>query len=110
MIDSYGVLNQNQSGSDLELAIESLQLLGYATLNSNNCMTFHAAGLDKSNAQKIGINHVYTSMIFRPQIDFNVAMENHVKGTLSEGERQVLGVDYPIPGGVEAFLSGRIRN
>ncbi len=75
-----------------------------------DCMTFHAAGLNKSNAQRIGINHVYTSMMFRPQIDFNVAMENHEKGTLSEGERQVLGVDYPIPGGVEAFLSGRIRN
>jgi hypothetical protein len=75
-----------------------------------DCMTFHAAGVNRSSAERIGINHVFTSMMFRPQIDFNNAMGDREKSDLSAEERQILGIEYPIPGGVATFLSGRKRS
>ena len=75
-----------------------------------DCMTFHAAGVNVSSAERIGINHVYTSLMFRPQIDFGVAIGDREKKELSVEEREILGIDYPIPGGVATFLSGRKRN
>jgi hypothetical protein len=75
-----------------------------------DCMTFHAAGVNRSSADRIGLNHVYTSMMFRPQIDFNLALDDLEKNVLSTDERQILGINYPIPSGVASFLSGRKHN
>jgi ectoine hydroxylase-related dioxygenase (phytanoyl-CoA dioxygenase family) len=72
-----------------------------------DCMTYHAAGINRSGQNRIGINHVFSSVMFRPQIDWNLGLSDDQKSGLSNDERQLLGIDFPIAPNVEAFLNGR---
>ena len=72
-----------------------------------DCMTFHAAGKNVSSKNRIGLNHVYSTLMLRPQIDWCNAINEGEKLRLTEAEKSLLGIDYPIPGSVEEFLRHR---
>jgi len=73
-----------------------------------DCMTFHAAASNKSDANRIGINHVYSTLMLRPQIDWQRAISQEVSEKLNLQQRKLLGLNHPIAGTVRDFLANRM--
>ena len=42
-----------------------------------DCMIYHAAAPNLSNSPRIGLNHVFTTVMFRPQINWKTATEEN---------------------------------
>jgi hypothetical protein len=72
-----------------------------------DCMTFHAAGRNNSSQNRIGLNHVYSSVMLRPQIDWCRALSKEEQDNMTENEKSLLALDYPISSSVDAFLQFR---
>lgn len=72
-----------------------------------DCMTFHAGATNKSNLPRIGINHVYSTLLLRPQIDWSRAISGELLKSLTNSEKSVLGLDTVISGSIEEFLESR---
>lgn len=72
-----------------------------------DCMTFHAAGTNRSMESRIGINHVYSTLMLRPQIEWSRALAKGDIQILSASHKKLLGLDQEIAGSVEEFLSIR---
>jgi len=73
-----------------------------------DCMTFHAAGSNISKFERIGINHVYSSLMLRPQIDWGRAISGDVRERLDLEQMKLLGLKHPIAGSVREFLQNRM--
>lgn len=73
-----------------------------------DCMTFHAAASNKSNANRIGINHVFSTLMLRPQIDWLRAISQEIAEKLDFQQRKLLGLNHPIAASVQDFLVNRM--
>lgn len=73
-----------------------------------DCMTYHAAASNKSSADRVGINHVYSTLMLRPQIDWGRAVSLDVREKLHVHQRKLLGLNHPIAGSVTDFLKSRM--
>ena len=73
-----------------------------------DCMTFHAAGQNRSSRNRIGVNHVYSTLMLRPQVDWNRALNEASKKSLGDSQKKLLGIDQTIAGSVEEFLNSRM--
>lgn len=73
-----------------------------------DCMTFHAASANCSQSNRIGLNHVYSTLMLRPQIDWNRAFTSSEKSAMAPDTKKLFGIDITIPGSVEEFISDRI--
>lgn len=73
-----------------------------------DCMTFHAAASNKSSADRIGVNHVYSTLMLRPQIDWERAISQEVQENLDLTQKKLLGLSHPIAGSVKDFLKNRM--
>lgn len=74
-----------------------------------DCMTYHAAGSNGSIKNRVGINHVYSSLMLRPQIDWNRALDENKKLSLNSDQFALLGLNQKIAGSVDEFLSSRMN-
>jgi ectoine hydroxylase-related dioxygenase (phytanoyl-CoA dioxygenase family) len=72
-----------------------------------DCMTFHAAASNNSHEDRVGINHVYSTLMLRPQIDWGRAIPQEVREKLDSPQRKLLGLNHPIAGNVKDFLINR---
>jgi len=73
-----------------------------------DCMTFHAAASNSSSADRVGINHVYSTVMLRPQIDWERAIPKEIQENLDLHQKKLLGLNYPIAGNVRDFLEHRM--
>jgi len=73
-----------------------------------DCMTFHAASSNSSNADRVGINHVYSTLMLRPQIDWERAISQEIRDRLDSQQMKLLGLNHPIAGSVADFLKNRM--
>jgi ectoine hydroxylase-related dioxygenase (phytanoyl-CoA dioxygenase family) len=73
-----------------------------------DCMTFHAAASNMSGADRVGINHVYSTLMLRPQIDWERAVSKEIREKLDVNQRKLLGLNHPIAGSVRDFLQNRM--
>jgi len=73
-----------------------------------DCMTFHAAASNRSSADRIGINHVYSAVMLRPQIDWERAISQEIRAELDLSQIKLLGLTHPIAGSVRDFLKNRM--
>lgn len=73
-----------------------------------DCMTFHAAGFNMSKSERIGINHVYSTLMLRPQIDWDRAIVGDLRKKLNLEQMKLLGINHPIAGSVREFLQNRL--
>jgi hypothetical protein len=71
-----------------------------------DCMTYHAAAPNLSNFPRIGLNHVYTTVMFRPQINWQTAIEEN-KQSGWENFDELLGLSFTEPKDVNRYLEGR---
>lgn len=69
-----------------------------------DCMLFHAGGANCSDANRRGINHMYTIPYFKQQIDIPAAMPG---GGLSDQEKEILGYNYSTPDSVAQYIESR---
>jgi hypothetical protein len=74
-----------------------------------DCMTFHAAGSNQSLHNRIGVNHVYSTLMLRPQIDWVRAIPKDMFLKLNAAQKTLLGLDQRIAGSVEEFLENRMN-
>lgn len=72
-----------------------------------DCMTYHAAAKNMSERNRIGLNHVYSTLMLRPQIDWVRALGKSLETSLSTEERKLLALDYSIPENVRSYLENR---
>ena len=73
-------------------------------------MLYHAAAPNLSDFPRIGLNHVFTTVMFRPQIDWKTAIKES-KEMGWEKHKDLLGLDYSAPNSVEEYLQSRkVRN
>ena len=71
-----------------------------------DCMLYHAAAPNLTNHPRIGLNHVFTTVMFRPQIDWESAIkESQETGWEKFGD--LLGLEYTSPKSVEDYLQRR---
>lgn len=73
-----------------------------------DCMLYHAAAPNNTNTPRIGINHVYSTVMFRPQIDISEEFEsqgNYEHIHIKYGE--LLGYNFRSPRNVADFLAKR---
>ena len=73
-----------------------------------DCMTFHAAASNQSYADRIGINHVYSTLMLRPQIDWERAISEEILEKLDLHQKKLLGLNHPIAASVNDFLNNRM--
>lgn len=73
-----------------------------------DCMTFHAAAANQSDADRIGINHVYSTLMLRPQIDWERAISEEILEKLDLHQKKLLGLNHPIAASVKDFLNNRM--
>jgi len=69
-----------------------------------DCMVFHAAGSNGTNAERRAVNHVFTIPYFKQQIRIAGNIDS---ANLSSAEMEMLGFDFNEPESIEAYLSGR---
>ena len=74
-----------------------------------DCMTFHAASHNMSKKNRIGLNHVYSTLMLRPQIDWNRAFSPTEIQQMNTSTRKLLGIGSVIPGNVDEFLENRLN-
>ena len=72
-----------------------------------DCMTYHAASQNMSKKNRIGLNHVYSTLMLRPQIDWNRAFSLIEIQQMNTSTRKLLGIGSVIPGNVDEFLENR---
>lgn len=68
-----------------------------------DCMLYHAAAPNVSNIPRIGLNHVYTSVMFSPQIDWRSALAE-IDLSITPSLESLLGLDYASPRNVDEYL------
>lgn len=74
-----------------------------------DCMVYHAAAPNLSENPRIGINHVFSTVMFRPQIDWQQAfLDSKVLGW--EKYESLLGLQFSTPKNVESYLLSRSLN
>ena len=71
-----------------------------------DCMLFHAAAPNLSSNARIGLNHVFTSVMFAPQINWKTSIEE-MKIPLTESITELLGLNFASPANVDEYLRRR---
>jgi ectoine hydroxylase-related dioxygenase (phytanoyl-CoA dioxygenase family) len=71
-----------------------------------DCMVYHAAAHNTSSLQRVGVNHVYSTVMFKPQIDWACAFGEEADDLHPE-YRELLGLEFATPNNVEEFLQQR---
>jgi hypothetical protein len=71
-----------------------------------DCMIYHAAAPNLSNFPRIGLNHVYTTVMFRPQINWETAIEENRQSGW-ENFDELLGLSFIEPKNVNSYLEER---
>jgi len=71
-----------------------------------DCMLFHAAAPNLSLNARIGLNHVFTTVMFSPQINWKTSIEEMDIPT-SDSLTELLGLNYASPDNVNAYLTRR---
>ena len=66
-----------------------------------NSMVFHRSGFNQSEAQRVGVNHVYTPPFIKQQIDLSSISSD--SGQLSELECDLFGISFKTPLNIEEF-------
>lgn len=72
-----------------------------------DCMAYHRGGVNRSQADRRAINHVYTIAMLRQQIDLPTALGEGF--TADPAMRQLLGFAHPQPRSVEDYYAIRER-
>jgi ectoine hydroxylase-related dioxygenase (phytanoyl-CoA dioxygenase family) len=72
-----------------------------------DAMIYHSGGVNYTQTERRGVNHVITTPIFRQQI--NLPTELGADYPKTEEERQYLGYDVETPGTFEAYIQSRER-
>lgn len=71
-----------------------------------DCMLYHAAAPNQTNYPRIGLNHVYSTPMLRPQIEWaKVYSEN--PEYFPSNAHDLLGLDFTPPASVDEFLIKR---
>lgn len=71
-----------------------------------DCMLYHAAASNRTISPRIGLNHVYSTPMLRPQIEWaKVFSEN--SQIFPTNANELLGLDFTPPTSVAEFLSNR---
>ena len=69
-----------------------------------DCMVFHSGGYNKTDAERRGVNHLFTIPYFKQQIK----IPDNLKTTnLSDSEKEILGFGFQEPGSIEDYFSTR---
>ena len=71
-----------------------------------DCMIYHAAAPNLSSFPRIGLNHVYTTVMFRPQINWKTAIEENKQSGWKNYD-ELLGLTFTEPKDVNSYLEGR---
>jgi len=71
-----------------------------------DCMLYHAAAPNLSKNARIGLNHVFTSVMFAPQINWNTSLEE-MNIPITEDIINLLGLDFASPQNVDEYLRRR---
>jgi ectoine hydroxylase-related dioxygenase (phytanoyl-CoA dioxygenase family) len=71
-----------------------------------DCMLYHAAAPNLTDFPRIGLNHVFTTVMFRPQIDWESAIKESQESGW-EKFNDLLGLEYSSPRSVEDYLQRR---
>ena len=71
-----------------------------------DCMLYHAAAPNLSDYPRIGLNHVYTSVMFAPQINWKTSLEE-MKIPVTTEMNNLLGLDFASPQNVDEYLRTR---
>jgi ectoine hydroxylase-related dioxygenase (phytanoyl-CoA dioxygenase family) len=72
-----------------------------------DCMAYHCGGVNRSQADRRAVNHVYTIAMLRQQIDLPTALGEGF--TADPAMRQLLGFAHPQPRSVEDYYAIRER-
>jgi ectoine hydroxylase-related dioxygenase (phytanoyl-CoA dioxygenase family) len=72
-----------------------------------DCMTYHAAAPNKSQENRIGLNHVYSTLMLKPQIEWSRAFSQESQSSFSDEEKEFLALDYFTSRDVKEFLDMR---
>ena len=71
-----------------------------------DCMLFHAAAPNLSSNARIGLNHVFTSVMFAPQINWKTSIEE-MEIPVTESITELLGLNFASPENVDEYLTRR---
>ncbi len=71
-----------------------------------DCMLFHAAAPNLSLHARIGLNHVFTSVMFAPQINWKTSIEE-MEIPLTDSIIELLGLNFASPENVDEYLRRR---
>jgi hypothetical protein len=71
-----------------------------------DCMLYHAAAPNLSKNARIGLNHVFTSVMFAPQINWKTSLEE-MDVPSSESITELLGLNFTSPQNVDEYLRRR---
>ena len=74
-----------------------------------DCMLFHAAAPNQSSNARIGLNHVFTSVMFAPQINWKKSIEE-MEIPITESITELLGLNFASPENVDEYLRRRRKN
>ena len=71
-----------------------------------DCMLYHAAAPNLSKHARVGLNHVFTSVMFAPQINWKTSLEE-MNIPITEYITNLLGLDFASPQNVDEYLKRR---
>jgi ectoine hydroxylase-related dioxygenase (phytanoyl-CoA dioxygenase family) len=71
-----------------------------------DCMLYHAAAPNVSKSARVGLNHVFTSVMFAPQINWKTALEE-TNIPVTAHMTNLLGLDFASPQNVDEYLKRR---
>ena len=74
-----------------------------------DCMLFHAAAPNQSSNARIGLNHVFTSVMFAPQTNWKKSIEE-MEIPITESITELLGLNFASPENVDEYLRRRRKN
>jgi ectoine hydroxylase-related dioxygenase (phytanoyl-CoA dioxygenase family) len=69
-------------------------------------MLYHAAAPNLSENPRIGLNHVFTSVMFAPQINWKTSLEE-MNIPVNAKMNNLLGLDFASPQNVDEYLRRR---
>lgn len=73
-----------------------------------NSMVMHAAGINTTQLDRVGVNHVYTIPLIKQQINWTQEiLEKYPQ--LSDIEQKILGIKYDPPRSVTEWRSLRLK-
>jgi ectoine hydroxylase-related dioxygenase (phytanoyl-CoA dioxygenase family) len=74
-----------------------------------DAMTFHAGGVNRTNRDRRGVNHVLTIPMIKQQIALPTALGDTFVSADDRMRRQLLGYETAVPEDVEGFYASRRR-